>query len=385
MSTSTTVKVIWAAVTCIAAGPALAGRAEIPKGVPRDRVLFYVSYDQGATADVARGAAEAAGNTMPVPGQSGNARAFVGPVTYSAESNISKHAGAVALWFCPKWAPADGKHHALFDWRGRSYGHDRILLYKYAGANRIYFGLRSRKGTRASRKVTCLAQTTGWKRGQWHHLVGTWDDSTSEVVLYVDGRPVTRANMKWEFGAMPKKFAVGSPGTSIDELLILNRPLSDKRAYALYKSYFPDAAPNPQFERAAPRGPQPEGWAGGTLTKPGRKGGFCLRLEIRRETLSSSAAELKVKPGRAYSVQYWAKVTSGGSLSARLALPAGKDNAMQEAVRHALDGPIHWTQCAFTFQVPPHARGARLRFRLAAAKGARASACIDDLEILPAR
>ena len=178
-----------------------------------------------------------ANRSKEVPGKAGNARALTDVFTYDAVGNISKEAGTVAFWFSPAWDPADKKHHSLIDWRGKSHGHDRILLYKYAGSNDIYYGLRSTKGSKATRKVTVCGKTAGWKPGEWHHIIGTWDGAVPGTRLYVDGKLIGKTKHKWEFGEMPKRIYVGSKGTTLDDLLILKRALTDEEATALYAGY----------------------------------------------------------------------------------------------------------------------------------------------------
>ena len=237
MSARTPVKAICGAVVCAVGCLAAAAAVNLPKGISSDDVLFYASYDKAADADEAEGEPKPVGKSKAVPGKVGEARVFIGSSGYKAEGNIAEEAGTVAFWFKPGWDPADKKHHSLFDWRGESHGHDRILFYKYANTNVIYFGLRSAKGSKATRKVSCTAPTKGWKPGEWRHIVGTWDAKVPEARLYVDGKPAGKTALKWEFGTMPKEFWVGSEGTTMDDLLILKRALTEAEAKALYAAY----------------------------------------------------------------------------------------------------------------------------------------------------
>lgn len=316
--------------------------------VGRSDVLFYASYDEGKAA-----------------GKLGAARAFSAPAAYPAAGYISAQAGTVAFWFQSQWSPADGKHHPLFDWLGTSHGYSRILIYKYATGNTIYFGLRSREGTEATRKVTCTASTEGWQPGEWHHVVATWDGSAPEARLYVDGCLAGKRETRWDLGNMPDRFLVGSAGTTMDELMIFGRALSAKEARALWASYLPSAVQNSRFEAELGKG-----WQGGTRTQPGRDGGHCLRVAPG----AAAVVELGVEPGKLYEVGYWAKVDASGSLKARI----GFSTDRQGVVRHTLDGPTDWQRCAFAFVAPPHAKSARLSF----AASAR-SAYVDDVDVVP--
>ena len=124
-------------IVCLLVLLALAPAAEVHVGTPSRDVLFYASYDKGEAADAAGGNARpiaGADKSEPLTGRAGAARTCRAPMSYSAAGNISQERGTVALWFRPQWDPADGKHHALFDWIGASHGYDRISLYKKASA-----------------------------------------------------------------------------------------------------------------------------------------------------------------------------------------------------------------------------------------------------------
>lgn len=210
-----------------------------PEGVNNEDVLFYASYDKGENADVSKGAPApvSRGRSTAVEGRVKGARELTDCIVYSAEKNISPQGGTLAFWVCPKWDPQDKKHHALLDWRGASHAYNRLMAYKYAGNNLIYFSARSQKGTKAARKVTAVGDAKGWKPGEWRHVLATWDSEKPELRLYIDGQLAKTVKTRWEFGKMPPKFIVGGKGTIMDELLILNRPLSDTDAKALFSSY----------------------------------------------------------------------------------------------------------------------------------------------------
>ena len=378
MSSKTTRKMICALIYCtlgcmtpvLRTGWSSAVEAAgIPAGLSRDDVLFYASYDKGEAADVGGGEIKpirGAGGSKSVPGRSGAAREFTSGVTYSAAKNISAGAGSIAFWVSSKWEPSDGKLHLLLDWMGKDgVGHNRILFYKYAGRNNIYFGVRSRKGFKGRGKVTCTAPTKGWNPGQWRHLVGTWDSKTPELRLYVDGRLASKNAAPWAFGDMPKQFYVGGKGTILDDLLILKRALPAEEARSLYAAYFPSLVPNGGFEEADKDGRRPKGWSGGSRLTPGRKGGACLRLDASQ----TAAARLKLKPGALYKVRFWAKVETGTVLKARLGASApGK-------TLHTLDGPADWTECVFAFVSP------RTPMSLSFHAQGSGSVCVDDVAI----
>ena len=233
-----------AIVVCVLGVLAIPAFADLPKAINPDDVLFYASYDKADEAEIARGAAAPIVNPRKpkiVPGRAGQAMECPWDTIYPAAGNISRDAGTVAFWFCPRWDPQDKEHHRLFDWIGKSHAYDRILFYKYAHNNKIYFGTRSTKGSKAAQEPTCTHPTPGWKTGDWHHLIGTWDTAKAELHLYVDGKLAAKVQNRWEFGTMPPRITVGSKGTVVDEFMILRRPLSAKEVQALFATYSQDA------------------------------------------------------------------------------------------------------------------------------------------------
>ena len=234
-------RMLWV-LLCLAMGGGGVAFGELPKGLKADDVLFYASYDKDEAADVAKGQAkpvENAGHSLAVPGRVGQAREFKYEGIYSAAKNIRAEAGTVAFWFCPRWEPADGKHHSLFDWRVGTHAYDRLLVYKYV-SNDIFFGVRSKKGTKMMRKLAATSPVKGWKPGEWHHIVVTWDTASAALHLYVDGEHRAKSIKKaWEFGTMPVRFRVGSTKTLMDELVVLKRPLTAEEAKTLHSTSAP--------------------------------------------------------------------------------------------------------------------------------------------------
>ena len=282
------------ACVLIAAG-ARAAAGDLPKGVSADDVLFYASYDKGEAADMAKGKPEPTargGKSKPAPGRVAAAREFADNIEYSAENNISWKSGTVAFWFLPKWDPQDKKHHPLIDWIGKDFRYNRLLLYKYV-SNSIYFGLRSEKKPGRRAEVAVNPPIKAWKTGEWRHIVGTWESKTKQIRLYLDGRLAAKTDTLWECGEMAEKLRIGCKGTVMDELLILKRPLSADEAKALYQSGARNLAPNARFEEPTKDGRGCKNWAGGSILRPGRKGGACLRITAKGGAGASSAANFR--------------------------------------------------------------------------------------------
>ena len=354
-------------IVALAALTAFVSAADLPEGIPRDDVLFYASYAKGETADLAAGKAEPVqgkGSTKEAAWRQVGAREFGAGLGYTAAGNISPNAGTIALWFSSRWEPADGKLHLLFDWIGKEgVGYNRILLYKYAGSNGIYFGIRSRKGAKTTRKVAVVHPTKGWKAGQWRHLVATWDGAKGEMRLYVDGGLARKSRKRWELGQMPKLFYVGGPGTMIADLLILKRALNSEEARDLFAGYRASPVPNRHFEKSGAAA-APAGWSGGRRETPGRRGGACLRLDAKGA--AGASAEISVEPGKLHRARFWAKTPDGACL--RVTASGLK--------RCELDGPTDWTRHAFVFRAPAGTPRVRLSFLATAG-----SAWVDDVEV----
>ncbi|MBN2451112.1 MAG: hypothetical protein JXR77_12030 [Lentisphaeria bacterium] len=162
-----------------------------------------------------------------VPGKSGLAldqHAAAAPLSYVAPGNLDKARGSIELWVRPHWPANDTAWRTLVCEDGATEsGSNAIWLWLYQGVLR--FDVRDP----ADRYITC--PTADWPRGEWRHIVATWDCG-SGLALYVDGTLVQATETTWK----PRdraRFFVGAGGRSeepslaaLDELRLYSGALT---------------------------------------------------------------------------------------------------------------------------------------------------------------
>jgi hypothetical protein len=112
-----------------------------------------------------------------------------GSVLYSTTSNINSLAGTVEFWIRPDWNGNEGRNHTFFK-VGTSFGNSMLLSID--GANNLRF---IQQGDNPATQTTEVNVERGvgtsgayWIAGQWHHVAATWDSTTQQYALYIDGR-----------------------------------------------------------------------------------------------------------------------------------------------------------------------------------------------------
>jgi hypothetical protein len=166
---------------------------------------------------------------------------------YDAKDNIDLlRSGSLMVWIAPAadWADADnpiqlsfasihdqGKSLSLARQGGKN--NDQALMAIY-GPN---------TGDVATRALVKNGGTTHWKSGEWHLLAVNW--SKGYVELSVDGNRFTKGispvpdapptDDKNEYIALAGRSTEKSPYL-MDELMILNRPLTDDEVKVLFQS-----------------------------------------------------------------------------------------------------------------------------------------------------
>lgn len=157
------------------------------------------------------------------------------PVTlsYTPVPALNSPAGAVSFWIKPEW---DGKENVRRIFYSADSGSHRIIIFRLPKIPHItfYYGKLNGQG------VTSLpVDISKWKKGEWHHMVMTWDKNSMHV--FVDGKKSVLP-MKAVFMEPFKKVMIGenwgdqSGQTVIDELAVYNTKLSDADAGALYNA-----------------------------------------------------------------------------------------------------------------------------------------------------
>ena len=154
-------------------------------------------------------------------------------LTYAPKPPLNSLAGTISFWIKPEW---DGKENARRIFYSADSGSHRIIIFRLPNVPHItfYYGKPSEEGV-TSRPV----DISKWKKGEWHHLVMSWDKES--MVVFVDGKRYTLP-MKAVFDKGFKKVMIGenwgnnSGETVIDELTVYNEKLTDSEIGELYNS-----------------------------------------------------------------------------------------------------------------------------------------------------
>lgn len=225
-------------------------------------VVFYVSFEHGADADMALGDAKCiAGEKLPRFAEGRFGRALLlgsgaGNLKYQGKANLDfQHPGAFSFWIAPK------------RWIRREESSFRPLLrfITIPGRKRGSF-IVQRQGFKPPRDdllwagfaafpekvdhVWCADYgTLKWKDGEWHFIAVNWDRRGLE--LSVDGTPFRRKDlpvpMDQEYLFAQEEESIFSLGyarasgggedgeeTLLDEFVIYRRPLSNEEVNDIY-------------------------------------------------------------------------------------------------------------------------------------------------------
>jgi hypothetical protein len=150
-----------------------------------------------------------------------------GYVQYQAKGIINPACGTIEMWVCPlDWTPAEDKEfHYFFE----ALGEGTFYLYKYKDCTNLWMATCDVKPANERNRASEI-YIGDWKRGEWHHIAGTW--SEDGVICYVDGKPAAEHPTK---GWLPKGLDTINIGemhpssnssTLIDEVRIYNCVLS---------------------------------------------------------------------------------------------------------------------------------------------------------------
>ncbi len=245
------------------AEPAPPGNPAIDRFNPA--ITFYASFDGHSTADLSAGSGKASGNAQKLQWEKGllgqALRGRTVNLIYPAQGNIDLSVpGALALWVCPeRWNDADKPPQVGF---ATLHNHGRTLVLARQGGKSNHQALMAIYGPNANDAKTRALVKNGssqhWKPGQWHLLVVNWGEGYVE--LSVDGGVFRRGSTRHPAAKPtddPGQLAIGAGGFPttpyrLDELLLLDRPLSHEEAQWLYQTLTqpgpkapPPAAPQP--------------------------------------------------------------------------------------------------------------------------------------------
>lgn len=217
-------------------------------------ITFYASFDGHAIADLSTGKGTPIGNAQNLEWKPGVLRqALQGRnvnLIYDGKDNIDLlHSGSLILWIAPagEWTDADDPVQLSFATirdQGKS-----LSIARQGGKNNeqalmAIYGPQT--GDAATRALIKNGDTIHWKAGEWHLLAVNW--SKGYVELSVDGNRFTKGissvpdapptDDKSEYIALAGRSTEKSPYL-MDELMILNRPLTNDEVKVLFKSTLP--------------------------------------------------------------------------------------------------------------------------------------------------
>lgn len=201
-------------------------------------VIFSLSFENSLTGAGGELPTQASGVGFR-PGLVGLAGDFpAGSILrYESAGNMNHSAGTLEFLLTPDWNGNDGVSHFFLTWGGAG---GMTFLKDSANNLRGIFRRFGVGGPEAQAFATPL-NVSGWRAGETHHLVYTWDDSVRQLNFFLDGRLV-RANT--HVGTLPPigatTFQIGGdngPGNlngALDELRIHDRALTPPEVAARY-------------------------------------------------------------------------------------------------------------------------------------------------------
>lgn len=237
----------------------------------RDHTCLYASFDAGPDADVCGGNGRATLNADVVRfaadvGRSGGALVFKArdhgwaedEFTFAARDNFpyrqSSFDGTVSLWLrgdpdadLNDEFPVDPFHISRHAADGSFYlDLTRPNDWRYGSPRKLRFGI---YGDSPAQDMFVGGQLLvvgdlGWNDGNWHHVVGTWQNTNSgredgRAAVYIDG--VCRGTMQgyrhqltWDVDALTIGLGQRYVG-AIDELLVLDTCLTDDGISELFQ------------------------------------------------------------------------------------------------------------------------------------------------------
>ena len=258
-------------------------------------VSFHCPFDDSVEAAVSAGLGYGVCKRDGyAPGRSGKALHMAADsdrICYVEGGNIDKARGSIELWVKPDWEPGDTTSRAfLWEEAPRDPGGNAIWLWTHDGFLR--FDVRDPADCYVTHNVR------NWPRGEWRHIVATWDCQVG-VALYVDGKLIRSRETTWE----PREYArffVGrgsrttqSALADIDDLRIYTQALTGDEVKAAFEGTLTrtTAKPVPATKRA----PQTERPAELIFHLPFN--GDCAAAEASGDAEPQEATSVSFAPG----------------------------------------------------------------------------------------
>ena len=110
-------------------------------------------------------------------------------LAYWTKGNFNKDKGTIEMWVRPHWDGNDGKIHIFFQTIGTRWNKNAVTFLKTKKSTLEFrvFDRRGSVGGKPSGYNIAKADISSWRKGEWHHIAGTWDSTTGDVNLYIDG------------------------------------------------------------------------------------------------------------------------------------------------------------------------------------------------------
>jgi hypothetical protein len=209
-------------------------------------ITFYTGFDSGALAELSAGTGAARDKELVIetkPGLWGQAF-FAGEkvIAYDAEKNVDlSRPGALAVWVSPyEWQRAAGQDAGyLFFAKVLDQGREIMLARMGDVRNNEAVYAYAQAGEKG--QTIKGGSSLQWKNGEWHLLAVNWSNTAFEISL--DGGTLQRQEIAGFETAegKPGQLFIGSKTPPdarylMDELMILNRPLSQDEIKALWES-----------------------------------------------------------------------------------------------------------------------------------------------------
>ncbi len=206
-------------------------------------LLFYADFEE-ADALAAAGAEKPVRQSDDVqfgPGYYGQGLKN-GKIRYTAENNLDPSAGAVLFWMRVerpdgKVDPKEPNFWPLYI----EFAQGQLLAGKmdaYNGAP-IYAYLQGHPAVPLV-LVNTYKSTKAWKSDDWHLIVVCWQPG--ELKLSLDGQPFIKDVKAPPLTGVPAAIEIRAANlpsfqVAVDELIILNRPLTDKELEDIWRNY----------------------------------------------------------------------------------------------------------------------------------------------------
>ena len=192
---------------------------------PDEQTLFLAHYNDKLDADYAKGNPKGSMASSRTKGMmrlttGGGGKFGEGLYTgtpeealslyYDAKGNIATDRGTVELWvklnsdIDALEGPQRYTHRYLFEAHGDKWNQNTIVLE--IAYELLSFTIYDDSG-RSSHTVK--TDVSSWKKGEWHHVAGTWDTVDKTVLLYVDGEVKDALDDRFFSFKMPRVISVG--------------------------------------------------------------------------------------------------------------------------------------------------------------------------------